>query len=105
MRKWRLQFPDQPALEQLQENLQTINEFRSAGAGFARLLAQVQETYRPIQKLERLRKIDLGSVKAPEITQAAEAAQKLRNALVHRTPVSNSPRPAYRLDEDGDGHD
>lgn len=105
VKKLQLQFPEQPALKQLQENLQIISNFRSTGTEFAKLLAEALKAYRPLQQLATRQRIELGPLPAREITEAAKAIQKLRNASVHQPPAPNTPRPAYRLDEEEEGHD
>jgi len=100
-------FPDQAALKQLQDSLQSLKNLQSAGGGFASLFAEVRKAYEPVQKqLAQIREAtETVKVLPPEtlrsLAQAADTIRQLRNQIALGLPAAALPRPAYRLDEDG----
>lgn len=104
----RALFPDQGSLKQLQDHLQSLKNLQSAGRDFTNLFAKARQSYEPLRKqLVQIRKV-AETVKAlsPEtlrsLSQAADTLRQLRNQIAHDLPAVALPRPAYRLDEDGE---
>lgn len=103
--KLRLAYPNLSALNRLQENLRTISNFRTID----KYLETIKNATQPLSALQKqldgLKRIEdaarLPSKTIKQIEDSANRLQNLRNQLVHAAP-SSQPRPAYRLDEDGD---
>lgn len=104
----RALFPDQATLKQLQDHLQSLKKLQSAGRDFTALFAEARKAYEPLQKqLVQLREAaETVKTLPPEtlrsLTQTADTIRQLRNQIAHGVPAAALPRPAYRLDEDGD---
>ena len=103
----RSAYPDLSELNKLQNIFQSFKNLQSIGEE----LEVLREITRPVRELRKLtetaQKIaeaaKLSSEQLQTLKQAADAAQHLRNQLVHTIPEAPSPaRPAYSLDEDDD---
>jgi transcriptional regulator with XRE-family HTH domain len=117
----RVTYPELTELKKLQDNFETLKNLRNVGKDLEHLreigkpireLQKFAETYRKIaeagQRTAKQIKAIQDAAKVPAeqleaLQQAARSAQTLRNQLVHVIPEQPSlPRPAYRLDEDGE---
>ena len=118
----RAAYPDLNELTKLQSSIQSFKNLQGIGKELE-ALREISKPVRELQKLtetsrkiaeatklpsEQLRALQeatkLPSEQLRALREATNAAQKLRNQLVHNIPEAPSlPRPAYSLDEDNDG--
>lgn len=125
----RATYPDLSELNKLQNTIQSFKNLQGVG----KELEALREIYKPIRELQKFReaaKLPTEQIRAIQeasklpseqlralrdaarlpaeqlqaLREAANAAQNLRNQLVHSISEAPSlPRPAYSLDEDDDG--
>ena len=114
----RIVYPDLSELKKLQESFQTLKNLRNVSKELEALrdiskpLRELQQSNKKLKAAgqrssERLKAIHeaakISSKQLRALDEAANAAQRLRNQLVHAIPEQPSlPRPAYRLDDDGE---
>lgn len=104
----RASYPDLTELTKIQNSIQSFKKFQ----GIDRELEALREISKPVRELQKLTETSrelavatkIPTEKLRALQEAANAAQRLRNQLVHNVPESPPlPRPAYSLDEDDDG--
>lgn len=108
----RMAHPDLSALVKLEESFQTFSNLRNISSE----LAAIRDIAKPVRELLKAHtaasqnfkdSLQLPLDRLKSIQEAASAAQRLRNQLVHNIPDLQAwPRPAYRLDgeeEDDNG--
>ncbi len=110
LRNLRPLYPELEALNNLQSSLQTFKTLSNVGKELE-ALRSVTKPVRELQKLtERSRKLTeafkLSNEQFRALERAACSAQTLCSRLVHAVSEQPSlPRPAYRLDDDGENGD
>jgi transcriptional regulator with XRE-family HTH domain len=116
----RVVYPGLSELKNLQDSFQTLKNLRIVGKELEALrdigkpIRELQQTCKNFaeggrRSAEQLKAIqDAAKIPTEQLQalrEAATAAQRLRNQLVHAIPEQPSPRPAYRLDDDGESAD
>ena len=103
-------FPNIEALKPLVDSLLSLRN-RLQGADISvRLSAEIRNGYEPIHRqLTQIRQaVEPMTVLPPEIleflTQATVTIRQLSHRIPRGLPSAPVPRPAYRLDEEEDGH-
>ena len=109
-------YPDLNELKRLQDSFQAFKNLPNIGNQLKALrdkgktIRELQQTHKKFAEAGQLKAIhDVANIPAEQLQalrEAASAAQNLRNQLVHAIPEQPSlPRPAYRLDDDGENED
>ncbi|MFY0614109.1 MAG: helix-turn-helix domain-containing protein [Hyphomicrobiaceae bacterium] len=90
----------QESWTKLESNLRAIKKMENVGREMQALL-EITKPVREMQKLAEAVELPGKQIKAVE-----QAAQRLRNRLVHELPTRPSlPQPAYRVDDEGENDD
>ncbi|MCC2097564.1 MAG: hypothetical protein KDJ29_11775, partial [Hyphomicrobiales bacterium] len=116
----RIAYPELNELKKLQESFQTLRNIGNIGKELESLrnigkpIRELQQAYKSISEAgqrtaEQLRAVqDAAKIPAEQLQslrEAVNAAQNLRNRLVHDIPQTSLPRPAYSLDDDENGEE
>ncbi len=105
----RTAYPDLKDLNIVQENLQTISNFRESAdpRGVRDIVKPLHEVCRLTEEQQAAGKVPALPAKAQkQLTLLAERSRRIRNLLIHQQVESaDAARPAYRLEkgEDDDG--
>lgn len=90
----------QESWNKLESNLRAIKKMENVGREMQALL-EITKPVREMQKLAEAVELPGKQIKAME-----QAAQRLRNRLMHELPTRPSlPQPAYRVDDEGENDD